>query len=126
MKRIRLISILNLLASGAMLAGCSRSGSGASAMLPESKVPATVNQAFAKAPVEIKEEAAGAIAAFQGADASLAFAQLQKMSSEPNLTAPERAAVAKAKQVAFLKLQTAAQNGDAAAQSTMNHYLSSR
>ncbi len=108
------------------LAGCSKSGVNSVAVMEPDKVAATVARAFEKAPDHAKQEATNFIAAFQGSEPATAFAQLEKISAETNLTSQQRLAVAKAMQTAFKKMQTAAQSGDSAAQQTMHHYLSTR
>jgi len=107
------------------VAGCSKSGSNASVLDP-AKVPATVAKAFEKAPAETKQEATDFVATFQGTDVAAAFSQLRRLDAQTNLTPQQRVAVAKAMQTTFVKMQTAAQNGDTAAQATMSQYLSSR
>jgi hypothetical protein len=125
MKTNLIVTSLYLLAGTAILTGCSKSGAN-SGMLDESKVASTVTQAFAKAPADTKEEATTCVAAVEGADTSLAFTQLQRMSTETNLTGEQRQVLARAMQATFKKLQTAAQNGDATADKTVHSYLSSR
>jgi hypothetical protein len=120
-----IVTSLYFLAGTAILAGCSNSGAD-SGILDESKVASTVTRAFAKAPADTKEEATTCVAAVEGADTSLAFTQLQRMSTETNLTAEQRQVLARAMQTTFKKLQTAALNGDASADKTMHSYLSSR
>jgi hypothetical protein len=125
MKTNQYVTWLSLVMGTVVLAGCSKSGVNA-APLEESKVASTVTQVFAKAPADTKEEAAACVTAFQGADTSLAFSQLQRMTTETNLTPQQRVVVTKAMQTTFKKLQTAAQNGDSTAEKTVHDYLSSR
>ena len=117
-----LVSVALLLASGT---GCSKSGAN-QAILDPSKVPETVNNAFSNAPGETKEAAASCVASFQSQHTAAAFSKLRQMSDRHDLTPQQRQAVAKALQTTFLQMQTAAQNGDTAAQATMHNYLSTR
>jgi hypothetical protein len=117
---------LNVLVCAALLAGCSKSGVGASGALDPAKVPGAVNRAFAKAPEETKLAASNCVAALQNQDTSVAFLQLQQMNQQPDLTPQQHFVVAKAMQTTFKQLQTAADHGDTQAQTVMHQYLSTR
>ena len=108
------------------LTGCSKFGSNPPQALDSSKIPATVSKAFAKSPEETRQAAASYVSAFEGQDVPAAFLQLRKVSAQNDLTPEQRTVVARAMQTTFKQLQTAAQKGNAAAQSVMHQYVSSR
>jgi hypothetical protein len=110
----------------ALLSGCSHQAATQQQALDAAKIPDTVNQAFAKATDDTKQQATSYVQAFQGQDAPAAFEQLKKLSTENNLSTEQRSVVARAMQTTFQQLQVAAQNGDARAKATMHQYLSSR
>ena len=114
------------LISAAILAGCSKSGFGASSALDPAKVPKEVSQAFAKSPEEAQQAASNCVAALQDQDTTAAFAQLQKLKAQNDLTPQQRAIVVKAMQTTFKQLQTAADHGDAKAETAIHQYVSTR
>jgi hypothetical protein len=124
MKTKFLTSILAALVVVA-LSGCSKPAANVQALDPAT-LPATVNQAFEKAPDDTKQQATSYVTAFQGQDAPAAFTQLRQLSAQKNLSVEQRAVLAKAMRTTFQQLQASAQNGDAAAKAAMHQYLSSR
>ncbi len=118
--------LFSLFLTAGFLAGCSKSGANEQMGLDAAKIPDTVNQVFSNAPASTKQAAASYLSAFQSQDTASAFSQLRQMSQDPNLTPEQRQVVAKAMQTTFLKMQAAAQSGDANAQTTMQKYLSTR
>jgi hypothetical protein len=108
------------------LAGCSKSGANGQFGLDSAKIPAAMSQVFSNAPDSTKQEAASYVSALQSQDTDTAFSQLRQMINQPNLSPEQRQVIAKAMPATFLKLQAAAQNGNASAQAVMNNYLSTR
>jgi hypothetical protein len=109
----------------ALVVGCSKSSSQPRALEP-AKVPTVVNQAFQTAPEDTKQQASSFVSAFQGQDTPKAFEQLKKLSQQSNLSADQRATVARAMQTTIQQLQAAAQSGNQAAKATLHQYLSTR
>jgi hypothetical protein len=125
------VKLLNLflctaLISATALAGCSKSGNSTLVALEPSKIPDTMNQAFGKAAPETQQAMATYLADFQAGNTPAAFSELRKMSHQEDLTLEQHVAVAKAFHTTLNQLQTAAKNGDAAAQAAVHQYLSSR
>jgi hypothetical protein len=108
----------------ALAAGCSKSAT--QQVLEPAKVPAVMNKAFQSAPDETKQQASTFVSAFQGQDVPKAFELLQKLSQQSNLSAEQRATVARAMQTTMQQLQVAAQSGNEAAKAALHHYLSTR
>ena len=122
--QLKTLLFVPLIAALAALTGCSKSP--AKAGLDPAKVPAAVATAFAKAPEGTREQANECLTAYQSQDPATAFIQLRKLGAKPDLTSEQRAVVSKAMQAAFNQMQAAAQNGNAAARTTMHQYLTTR
>ncbi|HTR40279.1 MAG TPA: hypothetical protein VMH87_01515 [Pseudomonadales bacterium] len=114
-----------LLVAALAATGCSKSGSSPSA-LTAAELPATVNSAFNKSSDQTKEVEATFVADFQNQDPAAAFAQLQKLRAERDLTPQQQGVVVRAWMTTMQQLQTAAQNGNPSAQTALHQYLSSR
>jgi len=114
------------LALAVITGACSKSGSKSMEVLDPAKAQAEVSNAFAKSTGDNSQAAVSCVAALQAQDTPAAFAQLRKISSQGDLTPEQRVAVSKAMQSTLVQLQSAAQNGNAAAQAAVRQYISSR
>lgn len=119
------ILILSILAASFSSSGCSKASARVTPLNP-SELPATMHKAFVQSSKQTKELAATYVSAFQGQDPARAFLELQKLRNQQNLNPQQQSVLARAMMTTFKQLRTAADSGNQAAQSVMNHYLSSR
>jgi len=115
--------LLPCLLAAAALVGCSKHN--AAALAPD-KIPEALNQAFRQSTGDAKEAASQAVAACQTQNPSAAFSNLESLSQRNDLTPAQRSVAARAMVATMPKLQAAAAAGDAAAQTTLHQYLSTR
>jgi hypothetical protein len=124
MKNVRIcLEVLPVAIALLAAAGCIKP---APTPLTPEKVPTAVTEAFKQSTGETKEIAASVAADCQGQDSVKAFSDLQALSHQTNLTPEQRAITARAFAGVFTKLRADSDNGDAAAQAAVNHYLSSK
>ena len=119
---------LTLVALAACLsaAGCGKGSSGAAqALSPEQVVP-TIETAFKQAAPETKEAANDVVAAIQSQDDPRALAQLQVLSTQPNLTPEQLSATARSTISMLARLQIAAANGNKAAEEVLRKYRATK
>jgi hypothetical protein len=107
-------------------AGCSRSNSGAPAVIEPAKVPATVNNAFNQASGQTRQIEASYVSAFQKQDPVAAFVQLQKLNAQHDLNSQQRTVVERAWVTTMQQLRAAADNGNQSAQTLLHQYISTR
>ena len=106
------------------LAGCGNSSSGAAQTPEEAK--AALQQAFTKAPAEVRAIAGEVQAAIQEKNDGKAFLQLGTLSSRQDLTPEQRGVAALSMQAMAQKLNAAAANGDKEAAALMDAYRASK
>jgi hypothetical protein len=103
--------------------GCSQGDTSAvpTPVTAEQAAPA-VQQAFADAAPEVKEEATEAVAAMESNDDGAAFLRLEQLVARPELSEQQRQAARDAWMAANQRLQAAATNGNAAAEAILENY----
>ena len=125
MKKIKFQLCLTILAV-LLVAGCSKSNSGASVALPPDQIPKSVSKAFDQSSEGTKQLADKYISDCQNQDVATAFTSLQKLSHKGDLTPEQRKVVVRSMLTTMKQLNAAAKNGDKAAQDTLHQYLSTR
>ena len=107
-------------------AGCSKPGASAPTPLAADKIPDAVNQAFAGAPEETRQQVASVVTDVQAKDSSTAFVDLQSLSARPNLSPLQRQIVVRAMQTTLQQVRSDATNGNPTAQKVLHQYISTR
>jgi outer membrane PBP1 activator LpoA protein len=108
-----------------MFAGCSKSGTASVTLAPE-QVPTVMSQAFKQSSGETKELVNECVTAVENKQACEAFAKLEQLTRQSNLTPEQRSTAALAMVATFKQLRAAAASGDPAATAVMRQYLSTR
>lgn len=127
MKLKNSLGLAGWLTSSLMLAaGCSKSGAGGPAPLAADQIPTAVNQAFATAPADTRQQVASVVTDAQAKDSSTTFVDLQNLSARPDLTPQQRQIVVRAMQTTFQQVRAEATNGNPAAQKVLHQYISTR
>ncbi len=94
-------------------AGCSREQeSKAPEALGVSEAPASLEEAFAQAPADVKAEAFEASGLIKGGDYSMALVVLQKLCARPELTGDQRTLATRSMLTAQQEVNKAAERGD--------------
>ncbi len=119
----RLVSFL-LSLSFLLCTSCSRSEPPKEVALDQ--VPASLNQAFQKAPAPTKTLVAETIKALNEKAYPQAFVKLQEISARTDLSAPQRQAAAAALTSVNVQMQSAATSGDDTATATRQIYQSTK
>ncbi len=118
---------VSLLALSLLIAaGCSKSGASAPDALAADKIPDAVNQAFAGAADDARQQVASVVTDVQAKDSSTAFVDLQNLSVRPNLTPEQRQVVVRAMQTTLQQVRADATNGNSTAQKVLHQYISTR
>lgn len=101
--------------------GCKRHSPPPTA-LPAAELPAALENAFVKAPAEVKELASQTVSAVQSQDYAKAFQTLQTLSARPGLTKEQLNVTSRAMLTVTELLQAAQTKGDAKAAQTLKNY----
>ncbi len=107
------------------LAGCGSGNSSGAAKTPEA-AKAALQQAFAKAPAEVKAIASEVEAAMQNQEDGKAFLQLSALSARQDLNQEQRGAAAISMLAVGQKLNAAAAAGDRDAAALMESYRANK
>ena len=86
----------------------------------------TIQTAFQGANPEVKEAANEVVSAIQNQDEPRALVQLQALSANPLLTPEQRAATIRSMMSVLARVQTAAANGNTAAEEMLKKYRASK